>query len=240
MSRDRRAAARAPLGRAMPLHEPAAIVDELQEAPDVLDVRVREREVVVAPVHPLAEPDRAVRQLLRVAGDDVTALAGELGEPVLLDLALRVEPELPLDADLDPQALAVEPVLVALVVSARRLVALKDILQRASPGRVDGERLVCSDGAVEEAEPWAVRVLRTQLRERRLTLPEREDPALERVVVGFVRKRCEHHPILEARCGSLGKSRTRPVVLPNREQRERPIERTQWQPQSRTTRSSRK
>ena len=80
---------------------------------------------------------------LRRRDDDVAALAGELGEPELLDLALRVEPELALDADLDPQTLAVEAVLVALVVAAQRLVALEDVLQRPAPGGVDG-RATCS------------------------------------------------------------------------------------------------
>ena len=167
-------------------------MDDPEEAPDVLDVRVGEREVVVPPVHPLAEPDRPFGQLLRGPDDDVTALAGELGEPVLLDLALRVEPELPLDTDLDPETLAVEPVLVALVVAAERLVALEDVLERPSPGGVDGQRLVRGDRAVEEAEPRPVGVLRPQLRERRLPLPEREDLPLERVVVGLVREGCEH------------------------------------------------
>ncbi len=192
--RDGGAAPRAPLGRAMPHDEPPAFVDDAQEAPDVLDVRVGEREVVVAPVHPLAEPDRALRQLLRGADDDVAALASELGEPVLLDLALRVEPQLTLDTDLDPEALAVESVLVALVVAAERLVALEDILERPPPGGVDGERLVRGDRAVEEAEPGALRVLGAQLRERRLTLPESENLPFERVVVRLVRERCEHTP----------------------------------------------
>ena len=98
--------------------------------------------------------------------DDVAAPAGELGQSVLLDLALGVEPELALDADLDPEALAVESVLVALVVAAERLVALEDVLQRAPPGGVDAEhRLVRGDGTVEEAEPRPVRVLLAELRE---------------------------------------------------------------------------
>ena len=63
--RERRAAAGAPLGRPVADVEPAALVDDLQEAPDVLDVRVAEGEIVVAPVHPLAEADAAARQLLR-------------------------------------------------------------------------------------------------------------------------------------------------------------------------------
>ena len=115
-------------------------MDDLQEPPDVLDVRVAEREVVVAPVHPLAEPLRAPRQRLRRLDDDLAALAGELLEAVLLDLALRVQPELPLDADLDPEPLAVEAVLVPLVEAAQRLVALEDVLERPPPRRVDAER----------------------------------------------------------------------------------------------------
>ena len=63
-----------------------------------------------------------------VVRDPLLAALGELGEPVLLDLALRVEAERLLDLDLDPEALAVEAVLVALVVAAQRLVALEDVL----------------------------------------------------------------------------------------------------------------
>ena len=149
--RERRAAARAPLGRAVAEVEPAPLVHDLQEPPDVLDVRVGEREVVVAPVHPLAEADRAARQLAGRPDDDLAARARELLEPVLLDLALRVEAELPLDADLDPEPLAVEAVLVALVEAAQRLVALEDVLQRPPPRRVDGERLVRRHRPVDEA-----------------------------------------------------------------------------------------
>src|SRR6187200_2529524 len=120
------AAARAPLGRAVPLVQPALLLHRLQEAPVVLDVRVREREVVVAPVHPHAEPLRLARHHADVARDPLLAALGELGDAVLLDLALGVEAELLLDLDLDPQALAVEAVLVALVVTACGLVALED------------------------------------------------------------------------------------------------------------------
>ena len=67
----------------------------------------------------------------------------KLVEAVLLDLPLGVQAELLLDADLDPQPLAVEAVLVALVEAAERLVALEDVLQRAAPGRVHA-RASCS------------------------------------------------------------------------------------------------
>ena len=158
--RDRGAAAGAPLGGPMPAEEPAPLVDGGQEPPDVLDVGVGEGEVVAAPVHPLPESDRPLREIGGGALDDGPAAAGELGQPELLDLALRVEAELSLDADLDPQPLAVEAVLVALVVAPERLVALEDVLERATPRRVDGERLVGRDRAVDEAEAGAVGVLR--------------------------------------------------------------------------------
>src|SRR5205823_6574812 len=136
--------------RPVPEREPASLVDDLEEAPDVLDVRVAEGEVVVAPIHPLAQALRAPGQLLRRPDDDVATALGELVEPVLLDLALRVQSELALHVDLDPQTLAVEAVLVALVKAAHRLVPLEDVLQRAAPGRVHRQRLVRGHRAVDE------------------------------------------------------------------------------------------
>jgi hypothetical protein len=82
--------------------EPATLVDDLQEPPDVLDVGVAEGEVVVVPVHPLAQPLRGTRELLRRPDHDLAALLRERLEAVVLDLALGVEPQGALDADLDP------------------------------------------------------------------------------------------------------------------------------------------
>src|SRR3569623_1176692 len=113
----------------MALVQPAATVDLLEERPDVLDVGVAEGVVVVVPVHPLAEPDELLRLQLAVEGDPVAAAARELRETVVLDLALRAEPELLLDLDLDPEALGVEAVLVALVEAPHRLVALEHVLE---------------------------------------------------------------------------------------------------------------
>ena len=112
----------------------------------------------------------------------------ELGEPVLLDLALRVEPERPLHLDLDPEALAVEAVLVALVEAPQRLVALEDVLQRPPPGVMDAHRVVRRDRAVDEAEARAAPVQLAELLERPLALPELEDLELEMVMVGLVRE----------------------------------------------------
>ena len=48
--------------------------------------------------------------------------------PSGLDLVLRVEAERLLDLHLDPQALAVEAVLVALILAERRVIALEQVL----------------------------------------------------------------------------------------------------------------
>src|SRR5207302_896383 len=84
--RERGPAARAPLRRTVALVEPLAAMALLQEPPDVLDVRVRESEVVVAPVHPLAEA-------LELRGLDRGVLGDEVAEArpagVLLAQALE-------------------------------------------------------------------------------------------------------------------------------------------------------
>ena len=202
MLRERRPAARAPLGRAVTHVEPAALVHGLQHPPDVLDVRVAERVVVVAPVHPLTEALAAARQVVGRADDDFTALRREAVEPVLLDLALRVQAEVALDPDLDPEPLAVEAVLVALVEAAQRLVALEDVLQRPPPRRVHAERLVRRDGPVDEAEARAASVLLAERVEDAFALPPVEHLLLERGMIGDRRKRREdagHGSILDSR-----------------------------------------
>ncbi len=206
VGRDRRAAARAPLRGAMAPEQPPLLLHDLQEPPDVLDVGVGEREVVVPPVHPLPEADRPGSEVGRRALHHGAAAAGEVLEPVLLDLALGVEPELLLHADLDPEPLAVEAVLVALVVPAERLVALEHVLQRAAPGGVHREGLVGRDGPVDEAEPRAVGVLRPQPGEGLLALPALEDRQLERVVIRLGRQGSEHErAILRGRGGAPGR-----------------------------------
>ena len=158
-------------------------MDRLQEPPDVLDVRVRERVVVVVPVHPAAEAPVLVGDDLGELGDPLPAPRGELREPVLLDVALGVQAERLLDLDLDPEPLAVETVLVSLVEAAEGLVALEGVLQRSSPGVVDAHRVVRRDRAVEETEALAAAVLLTQLVEDALTVPPGEDLLLEGGVI---------------------------------------------------------
>src|SRR5205085_11045007 len=161
------------------LVEPPTLVHRFQEAPDVLDVRVGERVVVVVPVHPHPEAAGLLRDHLGKAADALLAALRELGEPVLLDLALRVQAERLLDLDLDPEALAVEAVLVALVEAVERLVALEDVLERAAPGVVDAHRVVRRDRPVDEAPAVVAPVLLAQALERSLPLPALEHLPLE-------------------------------------------------------------
>jgi hypothetical protein len=193
---ERGAAARAPLGRAVALVEPLARMALLQEAPDVLDVRVREGQVVVAPVHPHSEALRLLGHHADEARHALLAALRELGDPVLLDLALRVEAELLLDLDLDPEALAVEAVLVALVVAARRVVALVDVLQRPAPGVVDAHRVVRRDRPVDEAEARPAGVLLAEALEGALLLPALQHLPLEGGMVGHTRERLEHRSMV--------------------------------------------
>jgi hypothetical protein len=163
-------------------------VDDLQELPDVLDVRVAEGEVVAPPVHPLPEPDRAARQRLGGLDDHVAAAPRELLEAERLDLALRVQAERALDPHLDPEPLAVEAVLVALVEPPQPVVALEHVLQRPAPGRVNAQREpVRRDRAVDEGPLRAAAVPLPELLERALALPDRQDLLLERGMIGLVR-----------------------------------------------------
>ena len=185
--RERRATARAPLRRAVALVEPAARLRLLEEAPNVGDVGVRESEVVVAPVHPLAEALRLPDHDSGEFRDEVAAVAGEAGEPVILDLVLRVEPEGLLDLHLDVEPLRVEPVLVPELVAVHGLVALEDVLEGAPDSVVDTGGRIRGDRPVHEREGRAATVLLAQLRKRALGVPAREHPVLERRMIRFVR-----------------------------------------------------
>src|SRR5262249_33645469 len=150
---------------------------------------------------------RAAGQLRRRLDDDLAAPARELLEPELLDLALRVEPELALDADLDPEPLAVEPVLVALVEPAERLVALEDVLQRPPPRGVDGKRLVVGHRAVDDRPAGPAFVERLELLEGTLSLPALEHLELEGIGIGYLGKSVEHR--IQSRSAELVSQRLR-------------------------------
>src|SRR5207237_8604066 len=74
----------------------------------------------------------------------------ELGDAVALDVPLALEAELFLHLDLDPQALAVKPVLVPLPVAEHGVVPAEEVLVGAPPGVVHAHRVVGGDRPVEE------------------------------------------------------------------------------------------
>ena len=81
----------------------------------------------------------------------------------------------------DPQALAVESVLVSLIVAGHREEALVRIFVRASPGVMHAHRVVCRDRPVKKTPSLAACVLLSKLAEDLLDLPELQD----RVFTGY-------------------------------------------------------
>src|SRR5262249_29986986 len=94
------------------------------------------------------------------------------------DVALGTESLGLLDLDLDPEALAVKAVLVALVVAEHGVVALVGVLVGAPPGVVHAHRVVGGNGAVEGGPARAVLVLLAEALEGVAALPELQPLAL--------------------------------------------------------------
>ncbi len=223
------AAARAPGHRSMTLVEPALLVHELQHVPDVRDVQIAVRVVRVRPVHPLTHPDRVLGD---GHGGSVHALAASLGEfrdPVRLDIPLAVEVQLALDLHLDPEALAVEAVLIALVVAEHRLVPLVEVLVGPRPHAVDAHGLdVRGDRTVDEGEAGAAGILLPERGEALLALPEVEHAMLELGQVELRPDRPESSPLrcLFARLRHVASNKTK--RRPERSGRRKPRYHPSW------------
>ena len=166
--------------RAVALVEPTLLLAELQDVPDVRDVQIAVRVVGVFPIHPLTHTDGALRDRGRRPIDAGAAGFREPGDAVRLDVALAVEVELTLDLHLDPKALAIEAVLVALVVSLHGLVTLVDVLVRTRPCAVHPHALdVRGDRTIEELEARPAGVLLPEEVEAPLALPEIEHAVVD-------------------------------------------------------------
>ena len=148
--------------------------------------------VGVVPVHPHPEPDGLLGLAGGVGQDALLAQRHETGDPERLDVALRGEPELALDVDLDPQPLAIEPVLVALLLAQHGVVPLVQVLVGAAPGVMDAHRVVRGDRPVEEAPARSAAVLGAQPRERPTLTPQIQDLVLLGDKVGLRVDGSEH------------------------------------------------
>ncbi len=111
------------------LIEPAVVPDPPQRPPDRLDVVVVQRDVGVVEVEPEADPLGQPVPVLHVAEDGLPAALVELGDPIGLDLGLRGDAQLPLDLQLDGQAVTVPPRLARDVVAGHGPVARIDVLE---------------------------------------------------------------------------------------------------------------
>ncbi len=172
--------------------------EQLGEAPQLIGV---------VPVHPEPEALALLSLAGRVRQDALLAEADELGDPEGLDVPLAGEPEITLDVHLDPQALAVEAVLVALVLAEHRVEALEHVLVGPSPGMVDAHRVVRRDRAVEEAPAWFAGQLGSEPGERAPLAPELQDLVLHRHEIGARGYGTEH----ATSSGSVGRAGIRLV-----------------------------
>src|SRR5690348_9279630 len=98
----------------MTLVDQAALIAPLEEVPDGVVVLVGKGVVVVAPIHPVAKPDRLFGLAASKGIDTLFTTLHEVGDAVLFDLALVVQAQFLLNLDLDPEALAVKAILVTL------------------------------------------------------------------------------------------------------------------------------
>src|SRR4029077_14699293 len=94
--------------------------------------------------------------------------------------------------DLDPQALAVESVLVAVVLAQHRVEPLVEVLVRAAPRVMDAHRVVRGDRSIEEAPARTPGVLLAQAGERAPVTPLGQELVLLSDEVGFRVDGSEH------------------------------------------------
>ena len=120
------------------------------------------------------------------------ASAHEFLDAVIVYLALGPESQALLDLDLNPQSLAIEPVLVTQRVPVHSVVALVHIFQRPPPRVMHAHRIIGRYRPVEERPARAIRRLPAQLVENAVLLPEEQDVALHGREIGNSRNRFIH------------------------------------------------
>lgn len=174
------AAARAPRGDPVVLHQQALVEDLLQRPPDGLDVLRVHRPVRLVEVDPVAHPLGELGELVGVAGDRVAAPGVELGDAVRLDVLLAGEAQLLLDGQLDRQAVAVPAGLAGDVVALHGPEAREDVLEDAGLDVVGAGHAVGGRRALVEDPLGTTLGLLQAAPEHLLVLPEAEDLVLER------------------------------------------------------------
>lgn len=123
------AAARAPGGDPVVLHQQALGEDLLQRPPHALDVLRVHGAVGLVEIDPVAHARGEFGEGVGVTGHRLAALRVELRDAVRLDVLLAVEPEFLLDRQLDRQPVAVPAGLAGDVVAAHGAEAGEDVLE---------------------------------------------------------------------------------------------------------------
>src|SRR5580765_5367616 len=141
----------------------------LEKRPDCVVVLLRHREIAATligrlapvlfavPVHPVAEANRLLSlnpgelvytrlAFIDKLVDGREAIAGDQ----VFDVALRLKFQFLFDFDLDPQALAIETILIALIAAVHREITLVAVLISTAPGVMDAHRIIGGDWPVQK------------------------------------------------------------------------------------------
>ncbi len=118
--------------------------------------------------------------------DAAFAFLHELIDAELFDGTFGTEAELLFDFDFDPEALAVESILVTEIAAIHGPVALEGVFVGAAPGVVDAHGIVGRDGAVEKTPRLFAGVFGPEFLEDVAFVPELEDGVLTRDEFGVV------------------------------------------------------
>src|SRR5712692_5728401 len=121
----------------VPLIDQAPLVTPLEKRPDCIVVLVRKRVVVIAPIHPVTQADGLLGLAFRKGVDLLFTTLDELIYAIGFDIELSFKAKFLFNFDFNPQALAIEAVLVALLVPLHGLKALVQVLVGASPGMMN-------------------------------------------------------------------------------------------------------
>ena len=111
----------------------------------------------------------------------------KFGDTISFDIALILHAQLFLNLNLDPQALGVEAILIALLVALHGLKTLKQIFVRASPGMMNAHRVVRGDGAIQERELFVAALIAAQVHlQHTLLVPPLLDGMLQRWIINTI------------------------------------------------------
>src|SRR5579864_5950842 len=147
---DARAAPRAPGHDVVTAIQPAALVAGFDDAPYGVVVLLGHREIGIAPVHPLSESNALLADDARVLHHAVFTALHEFRDAVGFDVAFGAEAELFFDFNFDPESLAIEAVLPALIEAIHGFVALIDVLVRAAPCVMHTHRVIRGNRPIDK------------------------------------------------------------------------------------------